>query len=385
MAQDDIFLGRKDNYIDEQSVAWLRRLLENSHISILLGAGFSQRKLPLLEYREEWRTEADENMVATGEKKDFIDSVDAMFSAEYFNSIILPMKDLTVVSDQVEFLKCLKGIIERRGNVVVPRRVNLFTTNYDPLIEMALEGGGIEYNDGFSGRMNPVFDTASYSRIQTVQSLLLEYSQQVPTFNLIKMHGSVTWAIRDEQIVFSDSSDCIMNFSRTHRDVLQTKSCELISKLVKSCFASEEFDKLLRCLRGELATDGDLQNKLENLASSYRTAFPIVNPNKEKFKETVFDLNYYEMLRIFANELDRSGSLLLSFGFSFRDEHILEITRRALKNRNLQILVSCYNQQEAKFIHSKFLGEKKVRCIVSGDGEPLDLSRLTELLTRAAE
>ncbi len=48
------------------------------------------------------------------------------------------------------------------------------------------------------------------------------------------------------------------------------------------------------------------------------------------------DSTYYELLRIYNNELDREGTLLVSFGFSFGDKHILDITRRALKNPTLR-------------------------------------------------
>ena len=36
----------------------------------------------------------------------------------------------------------------------------------------------------------------------------------------------------------------------------------------------------------------------------------------KKFGETVLERYYYDLLRIYANELDRNNALLLVFGFS---------------------------------------------------------------------
>ncbi|MEJ0086679.1 MAG: SIR2 family protein [Pseudomonadota bacterium] len=62
----------------------------------------------------------------------------------------------------------------------------IFTTNYDYLFEIALEGSGIPYFDGFSGAFEPFFcpeaveDLASYAQLA----------------KLWKMHGSLGWTHR---------------------------------------------------------------------------------------------------------------------------------------------------------------------------------------------
>ena len=48
-------------------------------------------------------------------------------------------------------------------------------------------------------------------------------------------------------------------------------------------------------------------------------AYAVVLPQTKKFHTTLMDSTYYELLRIYANELDREGTLLVSFGFSFGD------------------------------------------------------------------
>ena len=44
------------------------------------------------------------------------------------------------------------------------------------------------------------------------------------------------------------------------------------------------------------------------------------------------------MLRIYANSLELENSLLIVFGFSFSDEHVREVTVRALRNATLKVV-----------------------------------------------
>ena len=66
-----------------------------------------------------------------------------------------------------------------------------------------------------------------------------------------------------------------------------------------------------------------------------------------KFQETVMDRTYYDLLRIYSNQLDRKNSLLIVFGFSFADLHIREITERALKNPTLKMIIFAFSTGEA--------------------------------------
>ena len=53
-----------------------------------------------------------------------------------------------------------------RETSIVHKIINIFTTNYDNLIEKALEKNHIDYFDGFSGRINPKFSTANYGKLK---------------------------------------------------------------------------------------------------------------------------------------------------------------------------------------------------------------------------
>lgn len=63
----------------------------------------------------------------------------------------------------------------------------IFTTNYDYLFEIALEGSGIPYFDGFSGGFEPFFCPEAVEDVEAYPHLV----------KLWKMHGSLGWSFRD--------------------------------------------------------------------------------------------------------------------------------------------------------------------------------------------
>ncbi|MEZ8304144.1 SIR2 family protein [Vibrio splendidus] len=100
-------------------------------------------------------------------------------------------KPIVDIDTHLEFINVLfnhasAGIYERR------KAVNLFTTNYDTLLEDALALNKISYWDGFSGG-------AVAHRTQ-------RYGDPVPSegqrANVIKMHGSIDWFLCDKGYVW---------------------------------------------------------------------------------------------------------------------------------------------------------------------------------------
>ena len=76
---------------------------------------------------------------------------------------------------------------------------------------------------------------------------------------------------------------------------------------------------------------------------------------------------YYDLLRIYANRLELENSLLIVFGFSFDDVHILDITKRALKNPGLLLLICAHSLSAAANYEAK-LGMFNNIVIVHPDG-----------------
>ena len=81
----------------------------------------------------------------------------------------------------------------------------------------------------------------------------------------------------------------------------------------------------------------------------------IVNPTKDKFKHTLLNQTYYELLRLYSNELEKENSILFVMGFSFADEHIREITLRAANsNPTLMIYVVAHSSRAKTEIEGRF-------------------------------
>ncbi|WP_197710712.1 hypothetical protein [Pseudomonas syringae] len=95
---------------------------------------------------------------------------------------------------------------------------------------------------------------------------------------------------------------------------------------------------------------------------------PIVNPTKWKFHETVYEEHYYQMLRLLSYELEKPNAVLITFGFSFADENILNLVMRSLSNPGLQVFVCCYSQAGHAEMEDKFKGNRNVKCLMLQSG-----------------
>ncbi|MCB0486259.1 MAG: SIR2 family protein, partial [Flavobacteriaceae bacterium] len=101
---------------------------------------------------------------------------------------------------------------------------------------------------------------------------------------------------------------------------------------------------------------------IKNFWAKYKQ-IPIVNPEKWKFHETVFEEHYYQMLRALSYELEKQSTVFISFGFSFADEHILNLIKRSLSNDTLQLFICCFNDDEKDVMKSRFQKFKNVQLI----------------------
>jgi len=85
----------------------------------------------------------------------------------------------------------------------------------------------------------------------------------------------------------------------------------------------------------------------------------IINPTKEKFKDTLMNQTHYDLLRIYANELEKENTLLFVMGFSFADEHIRELTVRvANTNPTLQVIIFAYDKKAKENIEKNIIMSK---------------------------
>lgn len=263
-----------------------------------------------------------------------------------------------VVKDYRSFLETVLRILQHRK--ALERRCNLFTTNYDgcfPLIaDEILREGLTDFllNDGARGFSRRYLHTRNFNTYLCQTGIFERHQSSIPQINLLHVHGSVYWQ--------KDKSSIVV-------DYLNGPSASLLdaAALAKLAPFSARLGDTTATLV-DLEDPGFSKAELDGFWSSYEK-LPIVNPTKWKFHETVFEEHYYQMLRMLSYELEKPNAVLITFGFSFADEHILNLVKRSLSNPHLQVFVCCYSKETRVALESEFRGHKNVRCIALDDGQ----------------
>jgi hypothetical protein len=171
----------------------------------------------------------------------------------------------------------------------------VFTTNYDLIIEKSLEASQIPYFDGFVGSFEPFFWQESIDQFVSKNDMTQNW------IRLWKIHGSLSWFWKEDKI---------------------TKS-----------------QKIIRI------------GKIENIKKEDNEL--VIYPSKEKYdssKKQPF-IAYFDRLKNYL----LSGELLFVFtGYSFSDQHINEIIFNCLRQNNrLTVLVFFFQDTEVENLHKQ--------------------------------
>lgn len=263
-----------------------------------------------------------------------------------------------VLTNYETFLGTLLHMLQRRKPL--DKRCNVFTTNYDGCFAQAadriLERATDDFvlNDGARGFHRRYLQARNFNAYLCQTGVFERTLSSVPQVNLIHLHGSIYWQ--------KDHAGILVDYLASGADNLIP--AEQVANLAK----------FSETLMNESASVDDLlapelpQVTCDAFWASYRK-LPIVNPTKWKFHETVFEEHYYQMLRFLSYELEKQNAVLITFGFSFADEHILNLLRRSLSNPSLQVFVCCYSQSEYIWLSSLFKVYSNVKCITLEDGK----------------
>lgn len=271
----------------------LKEIIQSGHINLLIGSGCSLDYLSTLQDIENRMNDDATREAAQKDYYNLIKKSKAVLDASREKDASEIAKLTKTKQNYDAFLNFWADIISRRSLHIVNKQVNIFTTNFDILMEDSCERLGIPYNDGFSGQINPVFNVANFNKIQRYKSLQFDNTSDIPLFNIIKLHGSVSWLAKDEKILYSNGSHIA--------DDLDSK------------------------------TGGDFTTGYNQIA--------VINPNAEKHFETVLDSNYASMLRKFTLELEKENSVLMLFGFSLADKHIKNLLYGVMKSNPTLVVV----------------------------------------------
>ncbi|MDY4021499.1 SIR2 family protein [Staphylococcus chromogenes] len=201
-------------------------------------------------------------------------------------------------------LNFLSDLSAKEGN-----KFSVITTNYDDLIEKAAVDNNFVVFDGFNFTEPPKFDSTMFEwnlvkEVNYINTREVEFKEK--TFNLIKIHGSLTWEKQENGNILRKNKDNI-------RDIDSTV---------------------------------------------------MIFPSSDKFAQS-YQEPYFELFTKFQDLIKRPNTLLITSGFSFADEHISKMITQALKNTSsLKLLITDYNINPNK---ERNEGEKKFYKIEEND------------------
>ncbi len=315
----------------------LKDTIQDCNVNFLIGSGLSAGYLSPLGNIESLLTELDTNSDLEQDKRKIIKT---SLYKHYFDQVISKNIDLLkndsdateVLKHYMQFLKAINTIILSRKSTILSKQINLFTTNVDVFLEQSLDNAHLEYNDGFSGRFAPQFDLSNFKKLIYKTSLHYDNRSAIPIFNLLKVHGSLTWNTQGDRIMFSPNLEVVKILNKITIPDDKVISIADDSKIEDIISASEQMI---------------LDDSLNEFAAVYEK-LSIVNPTKEKFHHTLLNHTYYELLRFYSNELEKENTILFVLGFSFADEHIREITLRAANSNPTLIIYIIAHTHKAR-------------------------------------
>lgn len=372
VAQQSVAEAQPDRLTPER----LRTIVESAHLNFLIGAGTSSPYFAALGNIEDALTELSDVDAPEPSKA----LVRASIQAYFFEKVLAPNANIvkrdasaeSVLRSYACFVRTLNRILLRRRSTLLSKQVNIFTTNVDMLFEVAMEEIGVDFSDGFSGKIRPKFDLGDFGTLRYRMGSRYEHRFEVPVFNLVKIHGSAAWSQYERENRKADIYfDHALTLVTEVGEQLQAAKPHLLAVLTDP--QSEGQGSTIRPI-GDLVAEADgcledaywIGTKDETLAAvetftaQYRS-LGIVNPDKRKFATTVLNETYYELIRRLANELEKENSVLFVHGFSFRDEHLRDLVLRAARtNPTLQVIVFC-SSREGLQSYEQFLPDAEVK------------------------
>jgi hypothetical protein len=334
----------------------IKKIIQDSNINFLIGSGLSAPYLSVLGNIEKLLTDLNEDTNLNSKQKALIE---ASIYSKFYTGVIGKNIDILknarearrVLKYYENFFSTINKLLLIRRNKLKSKQVNIFTTNVDICMEKSLEAKGFEYNDGFSGRFQPKYDVSNFKKSILKRSLHYENSSEIPVFNILKLHGSLTWTrelAEDNNNIFCDIPLTQVKKVKTSKD----SSSDIFLNI-------DNDEDILNNIVENLPASID-ENDFNDFVNDYNK-LAIVNPTKDKFRDTLLNQTYYDLLRIYSNELEKENTLLFVMGFSFADEHIKELTLRvANSNPTLLIIIIAYSKEAALTI-KKHIDMSKLR------------------------
>ncbi len=347
--------GGVENMDAQKNVSIPFAEIYDKNINFLIGSGASYGIAPTLELKIKQSDGSKHTVETLGKyfedhnKTELLTSLFMHYYVEcvkpilHFNYHSAAGEQRRVVEEYKSFLKSIKSLLDRKKE---NKQCNIFTTNYDNCFVQAVEllyrenAFDINLNDGVKGFGKRYLSARNFNTVQYETSPFRQHKMEITQVNLIHLHGSIFWKKEDELAISVDYNDksSDIDLDNTLKTAINDFSIIISDDTAK-------LESLESCIQF-LVDEEEFIEKYKKL--------PIVNPTKWKFQETVFEEHYYQMLRYMSYELEKENSVLIVFGFSFADEHILNIVKRSLSNPRLEIYICCFTEAEEVAIRAKF-------------------------------
>ena len=295
----------------------------------------------------------------------------------YYYHKILKIGYLTEIEESNSVFKNYQKLLEslikllQRESYQKEKRINIFTTNYDLFFEKVADSlvGKYEFyfNDGSSGNITKKLSMKNYHKKIYHTGIFDNFDREIPIINLFKLHGSVSWKyINDKN-------------NKPHEikiEYFEDKNENYLENLIEEV-SNEEIERAKK----KLENNENLKQDIKDIKNELLKNFALIFPEKNKFEYTLYQEFYYQNLRQLSYELEKQNSVLIVFGFSFGDEHIAEIIKRACNNPTLNIYIFCYKKNTREEILAKLNLEKfpsNIKIILPEDNGNIDFNIFLE-------
>lgn len=321
---------------------WLTSLFQSEHLSLLAGSGLTHAvhylaagkgaagmgALTLSNHQTEINQAAEKAAESAGRKKGNLED-QLRVANELLRGLEILQKDSEAEALRTElqtgmqnFAKSILGgeagiatadegkreqafntlvtfLMSFAGRTGVRDRLSIFTTNYDRLIEAGAELAGLHLLDRFLGNLTPIFRSSRLDLDMHYNPPGIRgeprYLEGVARYT--KLHGSVDWV-------------------QTGKDI----------RRIGLPFGAASVEPYLQAPGLGGATAHQL----------------MIYPNAAKDRETA-DYPYVELFRDLAAAVCRPNSTLVTYGYSFGDEHINRVIRDMLTIPSTHLVVISYD------------------------------------------
>lgn len=206
---------------------------------------------------------------------------------------------------EAAFNKLVMFIMSFASRTGTRDRLNIFTTNYDRLIEAGADVAGLRLIDRFVGALSPVFRSSRLDIDMHYNPPGIRgeprYLEGVARFT--KLHGSLDW----------------INVENDIRRIGLPFGAETLKPFLEIAGLSTDFSSLM------------------------------IYPNSAKDRETA-EYPYVELFRDFAASLCRPNSTLVTYGYSFGDDHINRVIRDMLTIPSTHLVAIDYSDSTGRIM-----------------------------------